>query len=311
MSDKPSLLSSGAAIAGRNKRYVIWFFLLNFALASMGAAAFRLQVASRLDRSLYADGVLHGFDLGVFLEMLSRREFGPIQAATIPGMIPAVLFFVLTLIFLPGVFLGYASNYRISREEFFRACGRNVWRFVRLAILFAIFAGIVGGILGGIQNALAKVADETSYEKLPFYVKLIGSAVIFLVLTAIRIWFDLAEADVVIADQKAVRKSVGKAYRQIRANLGRLFGAYVAISVVALLVLAIGLGVWNVVVPPASVFGAFLIGQLILLLLLATRFWQRAVAVSFYLTAVAETSVENQPAPVGLTVAATPQAGGI
>jgi hypothetical protein len=215
------------------------------------------------------------------------------------------LFFVLTLIFLPGVFLGYASNYRISREDFFRACGRNVWRFVRLAILFAIFAGIVGGMLGGIQTALAKLADETSYEKLPFYVKLIGSAVIFLVLTAIRIWFDLAEADVVIADQKAVRKSVGKAYRQIR-----LFGAYVAISVVALLVLAIGLGVWNVLVPPASVFGAFLIGQLILLLLLATRFWQRAVAV-FYLTAVAETSVENQPAPVSLTVAATPQAGGI
>jgi hypothetical protein len=311
MSDKPSLLSSGAAIAGRNKRYVIWFFLLNFALASMGAAAFRLHAASRLDRSLYADGVLHGFDLGVFAEMLSRREFGPIQAATIPGMILAVLFFVLTLIFLPGVFLGYASNYRISREEFFRACGRNVWRFVRLAILFAIFAGIVGGMLGGIQTALAKLADETSYEKLPFYVKLIGSAVIFLVLTAIRIWFDLAEADVVIADQKAVRKSVGKAYRQIRANLGRLFGAYVAISVVALLVLAIGLGVWNAVVPPASVFGAFLIGQLILLLLLATRFWQRAVAVSFYLTAVAEASVENQPAPVSLTVAATPQAGGI
>jgi hypothetical protein len=276
----------------------------------MGAAAFRLHAASRLDRSLYADGVLHGFDLGVFAEMLSRREFGPIQAAAIPGMILAVLFFVLTLIFLPGVFLGYASNYRISREDFFRACGRNVWRFVRLAILFAIFAGIVGGMLGGIQTALAKLADETSYEKLPFYVKLIGSAVIFLVLTAIRIWFDLAEADVVIADQKAVRKSVGKAYRQIRANLGRLFGAYVAISVVALLVLAIGLGVWNVLVPPASVFGAFLIGQLILLLLLATRFWQRAVAV-FYLTAVAETSVENQPAPVSLTVAATPQAGGI
>jgi ABC-type multidrug transport system fused ATPase/permease subunit len=313
MSDKPNLLSSGASIAGRNKRYVVWFFVLNFVLASMGAAAFRAQVSTMLDRSLYADGVLHGFDLGVFLEMLGRPEFGPMHAGTAPGMVLAGLFFVLTLIFLPGVFLGYASNYRISREDFFRACGKNLWRFVRLAILFAIVAGIVGGILGGIETALAKVANEnSSYEKLPFYIQLIGSTIIFLALTKIRIWFDLAEADVVIADQRAVRKSLGKTYRQTRGNRVRLFGAYVAISIVALLVLAIGLVIWNGVVPPASVFGALLIGQLILVLLLATRFWQRAVAVSFYSTALAaETPVENQPAPVSLTVAATPQGDGI
>jgi hypothetical protein len=311
MNDKPGLLSSGAAIAGRNKRYVMWFFVLNFALASMGAAAFRLQAASRLDLSLYADGVLHGFDLGVFSELLSRREFGPIQAATVPGMTMAVLFFVLTLMFLPGVFLGYASNYRIPREEFFRACGKNLWRFVRLAILFAILAGIVGGVLGGIQSALVKVADGSSYEKLPFYVQLTGIIVIFVVLTAIRIWFDLAEADVVIADQKAVRKSVGKAYRQTRTNLGRLLGAYLVISVVAVLVLGIGLVTWNVMVPPASVFGAFLIGQLILLLLLATRFWQRAVAVGFYSAAMVEVPVEIPPAPVIFAVEATPQGDGI
>ena len=313
MSDKPNLLSSGASIAGRNKRYVVWFFVLNFVLASMGAAAFRAQVSAMLDRSLYADSLLHGFDLAVYVEMLSRPEFGPMHAGTAPGMVLAGLFFVLTLIFLPGVFLGYASNYRISREDFFRACGKNLWRFVRLAILFAIVAGIVGGILGRIETALAKVANEnSSYEKLPFYIQLIGSTIIFLALTKIRIWFDLAEADVVIADQRAVRKSLGKTYRQTRGNRVRLFGAYVAISIVALLVLAIGLVIWNGVVPPASVFGALLIGQLILVLLLATRFWQRAVAVSFYSTALAaETPVENQPAPVSLTVAATPQADGI
>ena len=120
---------------------------------------------------------------------------------------------MLTLIFLPGVFRGYASNYRISRDDFFRACGKNLWRFVRLVILFAIVSGIVAGILSGIENALAKVADEkSSYEKLPFYIQLIGSTIIFLALTKIRIWFNLAEVDVVIADQRTVRKSLGKAY---------------------------------------------------------------------------------------------------
>ncbi|MGA7561052.1 MAG: hypothetical protein WCF61_07585 [Terriglobales bacterium] len=313
MSNKPSLLSSGAAIARRNKRYVIWFFILNFVLASVGAAAFRLHAASLLDNSLYADGLLHGFDLSVYLEMVTRPEFGPVQASAAPATALAVLFFVLTLIFLPGVFLGYASSYRISREDFFRACGKNLWRFVRLTILFAIVAGIVAGILGGIESALAKVANEkSSYEKLPFYIQLIGSTIIFLALTKIRIWFDLAEVDVVIADQRAVRKSLGKARRQTRGHRLRLFGAYVAISIVALLVLAIGLVIWNVAVPSASLVGAFLIAQLILLLLLAARFWQRAVAVSFYTAATVEVPVETRPAPVTLiTAAEAPPAGGI
>jgi hypothetical protein len=36
-------------------------------------------------------------------------------------------------------------------------------------------------------------------------------------------------------------------------------------------------------VPPASVLGAFFVSQLTLLFLLIPRFWQRGVAVSYYL----------------------------
>ncbi len=283
MTEYPSLLSTGAAIVRRHKRYIVWFFILNLALARVGASAFRVQAGHLLDHSLHADGLLHGFDWGIVGELLGNPGFGSAQAATTTGMILAALFAVLTLVFLPGVFLGYASLYRISRQEFFRACGQNLWRFVRLAILFAIVAGIAAGILQGIFHALAKLADGTSYEKLPFYVHLIGFTLIFLVLTKIRIWFDLAEADVVVTDQPAVRQSLVKSIRQLRAQRFRLLGAYLAISIAALLVLALGVCLWNVAVPSASAWGAFLIAQLILLLLLAARFWQRAVAVSFLL----------------------------
>ena len=36
MQEKRSLLSNGASIVGRNKRYVLWFYLLNLALATIG-----------------------------------------------------------------------------------------------------------------------------------------------------------------------------------------------------------------------------------------------------------------------------------
>jgi len=295
MAEKRNILSAGAAIASRNKRYVIWFWLLNLALAYIGGEAFSAQAHRVLDHSLYSGGLVRGFDVGVLLEMLARPEFGPRRASTVPAMMVAVLFLVLTMIFLPGVLQGYTSDHRISRGEFFRVCGVNLWRFVRLTILFLIVGGIVAGMLFGIQNALIKTADTSTYELLPFYVQLTSLIVIFLIMTTLRIWFDLAETSVVLTDQPAVRKSLGSAFRQTRQNLARLLASYAVIAMVGLVVLAAGTWLWNVIVPPASVFGAFLISQAILLSLLGIRFWQRATAVAFYTRSAVEQPAEVLP----------------
>jgi type III secretory pathway component EscS len=313
MSEKSNIVSNGWATVGRNKRYIVWFYVLNLALAWMGAAAFRQHASALLDHSLYSKGLVQGFDAGVYTEMLARPEFGPMRASSAPSMTFALVFLLVSIVFLPGVFLGYASDHRISREEFFRTCGLNLWRFVRLTILFAIVGGIVAGVLFGIQYGLVKAADTTSYEVLPFYVRLICLAIIFLIMTAIRIWFDLAESDVVIADQGAVRKSVGMAWRQTRQNLGRLLGSYVGISIVSAAILVAGIWLWHTIVPPASVFGAFLISQITLFLVLAMRFWQRATVVAFYTRSRLDQTVVGSlvPAPEVLPAPVTPQPTGI
>lgn len=297
MSEKTNLISAGSAIASRNKRYVIWFYILNLVFAHFGAAAFSDQAHGILDHSLYADKLLHGFDLGVLVELLARPEFGALPAASHPAMMFAVLFFLASLIFMPGVLLGYASDHRIPREEFFRACGRNVWRFVRVFLFFTIVAGIIGGILFGAFNTLATAADKTSYERLPFFTQLAGGLTMFLVLTVIRIWFDLAQTDVVLRDQTAVRKSIAAGFRETRRNLGRLLVSYVAIALVALAILVVGILLWHAIVPPSSVLGAFIVGEATLLLLLGTRFWQRATAVAFYVKGTNELIDEVQPIP--------------
>lgn len=295
MEQKQSILSAGAAMVGRNKRYVIWFWLLNLALGWMGGTAFNLRAHALLDHSLYAGGLVHGFDLGVLTEMLVRPEFGPMQASTAPAMWLAVLFFLLTMAFLPGVLQGYASDHRTSRGEFFRACGMNLWRFVRLTILFAIVGGIVGGILFGIQNAVMKAADASTHELLPFYLLMTSLTIIFLIMTSIRMWFDLAEADIVLSDERAVRKSLGRAFRQMRGHCAGLLGSYVAIAIVGVIVFVVGIWLWNAIVPPASVIGAFLVSQAILVTLLAVRFWQRAAAVAFYGRSAVAPVLETSP----------------
>jgi hypothetical protein len=311
MDEKTSLLSAGARIAGRNKRYVIWFYLLNLALGGVGSAAFSHQAHAILDHSLYAGKLLHGFDLVVFFELIARPEFGTVQAWVWPAVDLAILFFLATMLLLPGVLLGYASDRRLPRGEFFRACGDNIWRFLRLFLLFALIAVPISAILGAAQNALVKAADQGSNERLPFLIQLAGMGITFLVLTAIRIWFDLAQIQVVVADQGKVRKSIVAALRGVKGYRIRLLASYVSIAILAGIVLVVGVWFWIRIVPAASVAAAFIVSQAILLLLLAARFWQRACAVAFYRDYMTAIIVERETIPsASLPVVALIDEGG-
>ncbi len=282
MSEKNGLLSSGLGMVGRNKRYICWFYLLNLGLAWLGVAAFRDQVGGILDRSLVADRLLHGFDISVFAEMMARPEFGPASSASMSAMHFALLFFVATALFLPGVFQGYASTYRLPRTEFFRACGQNLWRFIRLMIVAGIVMGIVAAALFGANGAIVKKAGDSTNEMLSFELQMLGLFVIFLVMTVLRIWFDLAEADTVLNDQRAVRKSIAAGFRHTFRSLGSLLGSYLVTTLGAAIILVGGLWCWMRFVPSASVAGAWIVGQLTLLLLLIPRFWQRGIAVAYW-----------------------------
>ncbi|MGD1022205.1 MAG: hypothetical protein ABR880_05440 [Candidatus Sulfotelmatobacter sp.] len=307
MNENESLLSSGWGRVTRNKRYIFWFYVLNVLLAWFGAGAFNNQVHQILDHSLQADRLVNGFDLGVLMEMFSRPEFGPKIASAAPAMHFAFFFLLMTALFLPGVLQGYASTYRLPREDFFRACGRNLWRFIRLMIVAGIVMGAVAAALFGLHGVLERKAAESTNELLLPEVRLAGLAVIFLVMTALRIWFDLAQTDVVLSDQRAVRKSIGSGFRHMWRNLGRLLGSYVVTAIVAAVILVAGLWVWMRFVPPDNIVGAVVVSQLILLFLLIPRFWQRGVAVTYYLHNMVEPIAVQPftPAPVA-TLTPTP-----
>jgi len=193
------------------------------------------------------------------------------------------------------VFQGYASTYRLPREDFFRACGRNLWRFIRLMIIAGIAMGIATGVLFGIHGALEKKAAESTNELLLPEVRFVGFAVIFLVMAIFRIWFDLAEADIVLNDQRAVRKSIWAGLRHTFRGVIRLLASYVIATIVAAIILVGGLWTWMRFVAPESVLGAFVVSQLTLLLLLIPRFWQRGVAVSYWQQKMMVPVVAMQP----------------
>jgi len=282
MSNHRGLLGSGLGMVMRNKRYVAWFYLLNIFLAFLGTLAFVNQAGSILDHRLLSDRLLHGFSAGVLTEMFARPEFGPTSVSGTAAMGFAWLFMIATALFLPGVFQGYASTYRLPREDFFRACGRNLWRYIRLMIVAGIVMLMATIAIFTVQGVLERKAAESTNELLLPWVRYGGLLVIFLIMAVPRIWFDLAEADVVLNDQRAVRKSIAAAFRHTFGSLGRLLASYVAATAVAAIILAAGIWVWMKLVAPENIFGAFLISQLTLIFLLIPRFWQRGIAVSYW-----------------------------
>jgi hypothetical protein len=300
MADNKGLLGRGWSKVKHNKRYIFWFWLMNLALGMIGASVFKGQAHTILGNNLYADRLVHGFDISVLVEMFARPEFGPTSGAFEAGFHSAIIFFLATAIFLPGVFQGYASNYRLPRDEFFRACGRNLWRFIRLLIIAGIVMGVVAGALFALHGFLEGRAEESTNEMLLPWVRGIGLAVIFLAMTTLRICFDLAEADVVLNDQQAVRHSAGIGFRHTFRNLGKLLGSYLITTIMALIILGTGLVVWLNWIPAKSTTRAFLLAQLILLLLLIPRFWQRGIAVAYWQEKIAVTLAPTIPvvAPV-------------
>ncbi|HLV85793.1 MAG TPA: hypothetical protein VKV39_02375 [Candidatus Sulfotelmatobacter sp.] len=282
MNEQRGLLRNALTMIGRNKRYIFWFWLLNLTLAEFGTGAFRRNAHAVLDHSLNAGGLVHGFDLGVFAELLFRPEFGKLSAMYMPSAYFSFFFFIATALFLPGVFAGYGFRYRLPREDFFRACGRNLWRFIRLLIMSGILMGALASALYEINDLIVDKAGNSTNELLPFELQTSDVILTFLIMTVLRIAFDLAEADIVLSDRRSVHKSVAAGFRHVFRSLGKLLGAYVLTTIAAGIILIAGLWVWNRLLPPESVILTFILGQLILLLLLIPRFWQRAVAVTYW-----------------------------
>ncbi len=302
MNDDQGLLGSGLGMVARNKRYLIWFWLLNLTLAEFGASAFRRSAHAMLDHSLAAGSLLHGFDLATFAELLGNPQFGQLPAMSTPAMYFSFVFFLATALFLPGVFEGYASPSRLPREDFFRACGRNLWRFIRLLIISGIVMSIVAGALFAMEVPLLKKVGESTNELLPFRIRILSMTIIFLVMTVVRIWFDLAEVDVVLNDQRAVRKSIWAGLRHTLRSIFRLLAGYVVATILATIFLVGGLWFWVKFVGPESVWGAYLVAQVILFLLLVPRFWQRGIAVSYWQQRMMAPVVAVEPTPMPIFV---------
>lgn len=271
----------GAGLVWRRQRVLWWAFIFNLVLASWGARAIASRVAPVLDNSLASAPLFfHGFHFAAMAELGSLPgnylDFGPA-----PLYLSFVFFFYM-LLATGGILDSYWRDVTVTTSEFFQSGGLYFWRFLRM-VFFLLLTLIPVGIIAWLLNAEASRIDENAISPFPYVWFEVGTILIVsLLLMAIRTWFDLAEIIAVADGETASRKCLRRAASVFRRKFVSLFWLHLRISLVALLGFMAGLHVWVRHLRPESLRAAFVVSQLIIIFLLATRFWQRASATVWY-----------------------------
>ncbi len=299
MESRHTVIGEGARVVWRRQRVLWWTYAVNLLQGVGGTVPTAIGVGAILNHSLASEKLVHGFDLATFAEL----AMSPSQPHDVtPAVLFALVFFIFMLFREGGLLTAYRAERQLTTAEFFEACGRFFWRFVRLLILFAIALipiGILNLILSGLSDRLS---NDSPHPMRGFEVQVVRILVELILLMAVRLVFDMAQVRVVVEDEHAVRWALWRGCKLAARRFPSLFGIYFVISLLAFSGLAAVAWVWARWLRPESIGLTFLLTQGFLLFWLGTRFWQRASEVVWYLRNAAPTPpvtpvLEAPPSP--------------
>ena len=277
---------SKSLLVGSRKRiltarvHLLVLYLANLIAGWFAAFGLSSRIGAATGTNLYSERLVHGFDLGVFLELINKPEIAPYSQIP-PALVFAGLFVVFQLFLTGGIVTQYLTPERIDRARFYAACGENFWKMVRTAIVFVVVAGLVAGILYLVGSALDTVTENSANRQAALALQYGMLLIEALAVLWVRMWFDLAQTQLVATGVRGIRSSVAYGFKAAR-SAGALYGSYVALGVLTALVAALGVYLWWTAAPASEVIVSFLILQSTLACLLVLRWWQRALAAGWY-----------------------------
>jgi len=289
---RPKTFLAGAALVWRWQRLVWWIFAITLIFGFLSTQGMVDRASGTLNHSLASRRLVDGWDLSALIE-LGQLQNSPIEIQGPTVIHFSVVFAIFMLFVTGGILASYVRDETPQTAAFFEGCGHYFWRFVRLFIYFAIVLLPIAAIGAGV-GALYDHIEEVSISPFPaVYFFAASSMVILLLLAIVRLWFDLAEIIAVADDERRMHKALRHAARVLWHNFFSLLWLYLRIAIIGLLLFAIGLRVWMMNLSPQSNILAFLLSQLMILVWICTRLWQRASEALWY-REYAQTSV-NEP----------------
>jgi hypothetical protein len=266
---------SSAALLWRHQRLVWWVFAVNLLIAWATSLPVRATLSAVLDHSLESAKLVSGFDLATLVLILERPDVSVRSLA--PGAVGAALAFIIYLLFIDGgIFAVFLNDRKLSRAEFFENAGLFFWRMVRLALCSIVPFALLAAADFAIAGYAGKLSSDAPQDRLGFFVNIGSKLVIVVAALFVRLWFDLAQAQVVRDNQRQLTRvlfgSLALAFRS-----GKLYMQYLGIALFAAVTFALGIGVWAYL-PHSAMAASFLVLELVTLAQIAARLWLKAAS---------------------------------
>ncbi len=274
------VLGSGFSLVVRHQRILWWVFAVNLILGGLGASGTARALGGALHHSLAGERLAKGFDLGIFIALLSQPD---VRLFSHSGgvFLFAALYLLFLLFIMPGVISVYLENGRLTTGEFFGAAGTFFWAFVRLALWSLIPFTVVNLLYDGVHGLADYIGDRAIADQTGFYIIVIGCIPVLLLFVWVRLWFDLAQVRAVALSEHRTRRDVAQAFRWALRRTWPAYWAYIGICVLVWIVTGICLLIWTKV-PGRAVPVTFLLLELIMLSQIFGRLWQKACATTWY-----------------------------
>jgi hypothetical protein len=276
----------GFALARRNWSFVIWAYAINLIFGLLAGVPFANGLAPFLDHSLAAQKIAGTLDLGYLSELaLHQREthLFPVivQTAFWLNLLQLLLLFFL----FAGTVFVYVSSEPPRFSVLLRGAVAYFWRFARAAILVGCCAGLILGLLLVLRATLLSRLAMIYFGRSLFIYSAMTGAVIFVIALLLRLWFDLVEVYIVrnvMDGELRAHRALLPACRLLFRHFLRLFGSFLLAGLAGVSALGLCLLLWKSL-PAGQVWAAFLLAQLGLFFLLASRFWQRGLGAALVL----------------------------
>ena len=286
-----SLVVDGGRRFLKARRHIIVLYVANLLLGWFATFGLSSRIGAVTGLSLNSERLVRGFDLGTFLELVNKPEVAPYSQVPL-GLAFSGIFVVFQLFLTGGIVAQYLAAERIDRSRFYAAGGENFWKLVRIAVIFFLVAGLVAGIFYAIRSALDAATESSANRQGAFALQCAVLLIESLALLWVRMWFDLAQTQLVATTALRMRSSVAYAFKAARST-GRLYACYVLLGVLMSLIMTLGVFLWWTAAPPSHVIASFLILQCTLACLLAMRWWQRALTGAWYQRSIPARAVES------------------
>ena len=291
------LFRNGARLVRRHVRLLIWIFFVNLVLGWLSVGAVRNTFSPMLDHSMASQRLVDKFDMAAMIELVRNPEIQlhPLTS----GSLHFSLVFLIYMIFINGgVLTVYREDRKLSKAEFFEMSGAFFWRTLRLVLLSLIPLAIVGGLYSALSGWSGRLTEDAANARTGFWMLVAGSIVLWIIALFVRAWFDVAQSLAVARNERGMIRSSGRAFMMTIRNLGTIVTTYVCIHIVGIIAM-VALCLVVVYIPHAQFRLSFFVLEILMLIEIAVRLWQKAAAMTWVESLPVELPPRAyEPAPV-------------